>query len=207
MTNIFYTDSLDQRITKNERGDRYNKVFTENEVVQRIESYHQDALEDITYFLSENEQQGIVLSHLSQKATRFIILNRREKFGKYTVLKSKQFSSGKVTSKSQELFDENNLLICYQDLDPITETPILLKTEKDLHDENGETIAHFDYDADGQLRDLWGLIVHDACIYEHLNKSQPMETITGNDSINEHFPTLLSENPYYKDATFLPDLH
>lgn len=206
MTTIYYTDSLDQRISEDQLDDDYNKVFSENNVIQRIESYHHHVIEDITYFLSENEKIEIVLTELQQQAARFVILSRREQFGKNTIVKSTQFSAEKTLFNYQELFDENNQLICHQDLELITETPILLGTEKDLYDENGETIAHFDYDAEGNLRDLWGQIVYDANIYEHQGKAHPMETITGIEMINKHFPALIAENPYYSDATFLPNL-
>jgi hypothetical protein len=55
------------------------------------------------------------------------------------------------------------------------------------------------------LRDLWGMIVYNARIFEHPGKPWAMEKITGIDAINKYFPDLIQGDPYYKDATFLPD--
>jgi hypothetical protein len=153
---IYFTDHLGESRVDPKSLDKYKKVFELDGIIMRSELYESNALSDIKYFLSDGENTNTVLEELSQKVDRFVILNRRKKYGNYTIVTSTQFRSKKAIFKSRELYTESNDLICVQDLDLISEKPILLGTEKFMVDLNGEDFACFDYDVDGKFERLMG---------------------------------------------------
>ena len=196
---IYFSDSYGKPISEQDSMNKFHKAYEENGVIRKIEAYEVNVLMDIEYFLDDNENTDTVLAKLTELVKRFVTLGRRKEYGKYTIVKSSQFSKGKVLFKACELVDENNNVICIQVLDWKTEEPILESTEKYIIDDKGYDIAFFNYNDEGKFKSLTGSIVSELSVFIR----EPLYEI---EEVNKYLPNLFQEYPYYRNATFLPEI-
>jgi len=202
---IKYVNRYDIEITEQqlESMDVFKKITTVDGIIKEIESYKNNKITDIEYYLDDGEDGTTVLGGLAILVSNSVSIFERETYLNYRIERIKVFFNNNLKFKSNLLFDSNNNLICDEEIDISTDQPIYNKTAKTLYDSNNENILGFDYNADGSIEKIWGIMVEDKLIYKDLGSVWPEQSLSS-EKIDDYFPTLLSNNPYYSDATFLP---
>ncbi|MBN2746084.1 MAG: hypothetical protein JXR34_05100 [Bacteroidales bacterium] len=204
-TEIYYENRYNVSITEQQlvSMDVFKKITTVDGIIKKIESYKNNIITGIEYYLDDGEDETTVLGGLVILVSNSVSIIERETYLNYRIERIKVFFNSSLKFKSNLLFDSNNNLVCEEEIDISTDQPIYNQTEKTLYDSNNEKILGFDYNADGSIEKIWGIMVEDRLIYKDLGSVWPEQSLSA-EKIDDYFPTLLSNNPYYSDATFLP---
>lgn len=188
----------------------FNRVQVESGKVKVKETYTNQELVEITYFI-ENENE--IVNRYSNKPKFWLILSKRQTYGNYVAEESSLYKDGELLEKYKRLFIKsedyfllakaNSSYLCHQPLDLNNNQPILSETDKQYyyHDQEEDGfIPHFeaDYDEDGNISIITHYDVYD------IDDHKGGRTIYGAEDAAK-FRFLLPENPdYFLDATFEP---
>lgn len=193
-TTIIFTNEYNEQISQHQLNQlsEFNKVYQVDGQTKKIEFYV-DGLLDGIEFHKDNENLNEIFSILG---TNTVDVVEKETINNYLILIWTVYKEGIVRSISKELLLDNKV-ICEQELDA-NSIPLNKYTKKYIYDdtgfERGEEIFNFNYNADGSLNYICGVG------YPFSEYNQSLEAI----EIPLYFPNLLTENPYYANANFMP---
>jgi hypothetical protein len=189
-TTISYQNFYEESITGQQLGalNEYYKVYSINGIFKKKEFYSNGELKELEYIKDKSENINDIFTALG---TNDLGITEFEQFGNYKIEIRKSFHNGimLVTSKYLRL---NERIICEQDFDS-NSIPKLETTIKNLYDYLGEEFE-FKYNADGSLDYIGG------SGYPFSGYNQSLDAI----EVPLYFPNLLTDNPYYANANFLP---
>lgn len=197
-TAISYVDDLGDAITKPEFDLLTSRgiAYSENNVVKKVEYFNEGLITFVRYYLADGEDISAVLDSYNDVSVEFITTYR---YYKYTIEEVNAYRNKSLKFYSKNLFDEFNNVICEQAYNISTKEPILESTEKYLFNNPDDIFSlGFEYDNLGMLKYIWGNMV------DQTDQNQ-RGTIPA-DMIATYFPNLLTNNPYYINAEFLPQI-
>ena len=200
MEKIFKND-FDQIISEylaTELG-RYSIDFVDSGNLRKVEHYSQNRLETIDHYRVGNETDAAILAAFGSGLVSSVAINivDVENFGNYVIHTYLCYIKGTTDNQTGKfLFDSEGNMITDTAYDT-NNHQILRATEKFLFNNEGEKILGFEYKDDGSLNYVWGDLVQ--------NTDRRHKGSIYSDEIDLYFPDLLAENPYYADATFLPE--
>lgn len=177
--------------------DRYFIHFTQNSIlkeIHRIDKNYDAIPLHIDYYINENEDPITVKNQLAERTNSFSIVFTST-YQDCQIHDHKDYFDGEHTGNHKILY-RNNLEICWQ-LYLVSGEPELEHTEKYYYDNNGDQKLWFSYNEEGTVSTVTG--------------EPPFEpydnhiTALSYNEFNFYNPDFLSENPYYIDATFLPE--
>lgn len=201
---IEYTNQYNEFIAKKqaESMSEYNKITKENSIVIKVEYFLDNILNGIYYYLQDGEDEQKKVNELTLLVSRFVEIREREYIGSKILVRERYYLKRRLEAKSNLLIDDKGNELCNEVINLKTNKPNWEKTEKYLYSRDNEVIAGFDYNKDGSLRSIWGDMVENANIYKDDGAGWNDESIYGS-KINEYFPNLLTNNPYYANANFI----
>lgn len=195
-TSTIYKNSNGDTITSQQlaRLNNYQKILIVDNVVKKIEYYEDNLMNQVSYYKEDSESDNNILSQFS--GIKIIQILERDSSGNFQIERSAEFIDGELAFKEIDRFDQSGNLICSQTIDTDTGLPVLEKTEKYMYDEGNNKKYCFMYDENGDLEYISGFINE----YPFGNHTNTIPAI----DISTYLPDLLSESPYYKNATFNP---
>jgi hypothetical protein len=128
--------------------DWYYKVYRDNGIKKKIECITDGQVTGVEYFKSPGESDAAIFEQLSPVTS--IEISEVKASGIYSVELTKKYLNGVLKLKTRSLYLTEKVL-CFQDLDLVTDQPILSSTDKYYYESNGEWKYHFDYDANGDV--------------------------------------------------------
>lgn len=200
MEKIFKND-FDQVISEylaTELGS-YTIDFVDSGNLRKVEHYSQNRLETIDHYRVGNETDSAILAAFGSGLVSSVAINivDVENFGNYIIHTYIFYIKGFTDGETRKfLFNSEGKTIAYTAYDT-NNHQVLDFTEKFLFNTEGEEILGFEYNDDGSLNYVWGDLVQ--------NTDRRQRGSIYSDEIDLYFPDLLAENPYYADATFIPD--
>ena len=168
----------------------YFKLYKVDGLLKKIESYDNNQLEDIEYYISENESIDDVFMEAGTNSLE-IVTNLA--YNQYTIKTITYYNNGAVVATDKELLYKG-MILCFSELNAIGEANLLF-SRKYFYDENGEEQFNFSYNEDGSLRSFYGF----SYPFSEFNQSLPAT------DISTYFPNFLLDNPYYLNFDFLPE--
>jgi hypothetical protein len=194
MTTIIFTNEYNEQISQQQLSQlsEFNKVYQVDGLTKKIEFYV-DGLLDGIEFHKDNENLNEIFSILG---TNTVDVVEKVTVDNYLILIWTVYKDGILRSIRKELLLDNKV-ICNQELD-VNNVPINQYTKKYIYDdtgfERGEEIFNFNYNSDGSLDYICGVGYPFSEYNQSLDASE----------ISLYFPDLLTENPYYANANFMP---
>lgn len=171
-------------------------IYKEDGIIKKIEHVEYYTVVRYTYYLASDEN---IITVLNEFSNVYIDIIERTKYGNYEIEQSTVYDNNKIYTLGKILYDQFGNDICWQDYDVFTGKPIFEKTQKNLFDDhNKKRILWFEYDGEGMIYRVQGQLVEDT--------DQRPEKFIHRDEMPLYFPNLLTENTYYKNADFLPNV-
>lgn len=132
-----YRNWANEKITSQqlENIESYKEIIINpsTNIIKEEKRFEKNILENISYYKDTNENESQIIDNLRSQSNHFCI-KRRENYGIYTIVYSKEYRSSDLYLTSCKLlydFSKSNNYICIQNIDNITELPIELEeTEK-----------------------------------------------------------------------------
>ena len=193
-TTIIFTNEFNEQISQQQLNqlNEFNKVYQVDGVIKKIEFYVDGLLNGIE-FHKDNENLNEIFSILG---TNTVDVIEKNTLNDYLILTRNAYGNGILCYIEKELLLDSKV-ICSQRLDA-NNIPKNNETRKYIYDntgfEPGEEIFNFNYNADGSLNYICGV----GYPFSEYNQSlYAME-------IPLYFPNLLTDNPYYANANFMP---
>jgi hypothetical protein len=192
---VLYNDIDDQPVTLQQSGKlkEYKKVYLVNENIKKIEIYVDGVVDETQYIKADDEDINDIFSVLGTNSVTVII---NEEYKAYMIRTFLVYANGLIMHTVKNLLSGNKI-ICNHEYDASGNlnhhfSEKYIYNEKGFH--IGEEIFSFKYNADGTLNYISG---RGYPFSEHNPFLEASE-------ITKYFPNLLINNPYYKDASFLP---
>lgn len=200
MEKIFKND-FDQIISEYLAAElgKYTIDFVDSGNLRKVEHYSQNRLDAIDHYRVGNETDSAILASLGTAIVSNVAIQivDVENYGNYMIHTYIFYIKGITDGETRKfLFNSEGKTIAYAAYDASNQQ-ILGATEKFLFNNEGEEILGFEYKDDGSINYVWGDLVQ--------NTDRRQNGSIYSDEIDLYFPDLLAENPYYADATFLPD--
>lgn len=204
---ITYLDSEREPITEQQAlaSDKYEKVYLDNNVKKKVEYIENDTISYLDYYINSGEDETTIINQLDKLGIKEITIIQNRPFGAYIIEQQRTFFNKVYGAKDESLYDKNGNQLCWQIYYIETDEVDYTETEKYFYGEDNEVFAEFGYHSDGTLRFVsGGIVVSEGYIYKDLGAVFHEETLDPK-QVQEHFPNLLIDHPYYANATFLPD--
>lgn len=178
--------------------DKYFIHFLENGVIKeihRVDKNYEKVPLHINYYINENEDVTTVRNQLIEKTNSFSIVFTST-YQDCQIHEYKNYFNGEY-SDSHKILYRDDLEICWQPC-LFSGEPDLENTEKYYYDSSGNQKLCFFYSIDG------GNISSVAGKPPFEPYDNHIDALSYNEFIFYN-PVFLTENPYYIDATFLPE--
>lgn len=111
----------------------YYKVFSENQAILKKEFYIDNILKHISHYKSSIENEDAIIELYSSSGIFYSIIEKLN-LGNYIIEIDKEYSGMRLKSHSRYLYNDNNSLICQENIDLLTGLPIFKETEKYFYD-------------------------------------------------------------------------
>jgi hypothetical protein len=189
MEKIFKND-FDQIISEYLAAElgKYIIDFVDSGNLRKVEYYENDQLDSIEYYKADNESVSAIFSALG---TNTLDIITTEVYNQYVVNIKTGYTNGIPSLEEKKLLLDDKV-ICFLEMNGEEEIDYEF-SRKYLYLENDE-VLFFIYNTDGTLKEIGG------SPYPFSEYNQYIKA----DELEEYFPNLSTENPYYGDATFLP---
>lgn len=135
-------------------AENFNKVFSENDAVKKVEEYRNRELSAITYYRDDSENETDLVNLLSVFSQVPFSIAKTNYVGSKKVERFNYYDLGQLVGKSNQLYDQANELITSEHIDITTNSPIYTDTTKYLYDRGRSPdtcLYRFFYNEDGSL--------------------------------------------------------
>ncbi|WP_196888587.1 hypothetical protein [Aureivirga sp. CE67] len=132
----YFTNVIEYEMTEKEtlESGHYEKIFKENGVIKKIESYLNQNIPDITYYLDEGENEKDIFKELIQQFGSVVFKERKFPMGDLFIERERDtyiFENETMIKYSIRVYDKQDRLVCFQITDK-NYTPIISTEEMDL---------------------------------------------------------------------------
>lgn len=204
---VTYLNSMDEPITAQQAitSNEYQKVYSCNGSKKKVEYFENDIISFISYYLAAGENETAIINQFDRLGINEINIIKRRPHGDYIIEQERTFVNKVYGAKDESLFDCHGNQLCWQNYFIDTDEVDFKETEKYLYNSDNTVFAEFGYHNDGTLRFVsGGIVISEGYIYKDLGAVFHEKSLDLN-QIKEHFPNLLIDNPYYANASFLPN--
>jgi len=194
-TTIIYTNLDNAQISVRQLEDLgdYKKIYLADNIEKKVEIYENHILNEIQYIKAEDENINDIFSELG---TNSVTIKSIEAFNDYSIKTIHYYIDGMERSMQKQLLMDNKI-ICNHEFGSSGNIDVTFSA-KYMYDPNGfeisEEIFSFYYYTDGTLNYISGKG------YPFSDHNQFLEA----SEIQNYFPNLFIDNPYYLNSVFLP---
>lgn len=161
--NLDRTNIQEMTVQQALQDDYYHKIYKDNGLIKKIETYKNQNLYAIDYYLDGAEDEVQLLNEFYQLVDYISFFDRKMPLGSYFVERERIYDKSQQVTISRRIrvFDEQNRLVCYVETDN-DDNPYIETTQKYLYlnittvETNGDTTSdlfylEFEYDDNSQI--------------------------------------------------------